>query len=276
MTSEPSRDMVSIASALVGRRLHLVARLTGGEHAVTAVATDGCTQYVIRRFPAGDPAVTHELDVLGRLETLADLVPHPVAYSHDADGPLLVTNRLEGAHPSPTLAYSVFARQMAAALARIHELDGAGLRPAPAVPPTGNGPAARAAQRQWAQLNTSDRVLTHYDYWCGNALWTGPVLTGIVDWSGARNAPRGVDLAWCRLDLVLLGSPAAADLFLVEYERFANLDVADVHAWDLQAAAQAESAVEGWAPNYSGIGRGGLTPAVLRERLSAWTHTLLA
>ncbi|MBK0296215.1 phosphotransferase, partial [Bacillus sp. S34] len=56
-----------------------------------------------------------------------------------------------------------------------------------------------------------DRVLTHGDLWSGNTLWEGDRLTGIVDWSGAMSAPRGVDIAWCRQDLVLLGSTVAAD-----------------------------------------------------------------
>jgi hypothetical protein len=34
--------------------------------------------------------------------------------------------------------------------------------------------------------------------------------------------------------------------------------------------------VETWAPNYAGLGRDDLTPAVLREHLTAWTATLVA
>lgn len=119
-----------------------------------------------------------------------------------------------------------------------------------------------------------DPVLIHSDFWCGNALWEADRLTGVVDWSGARSGPRGVDLAWCRQDLVLLGSPRAAGLFLEEYERLTGAAVDDIGAWDVQAAASAHGRVETWLPNYLGIGRGEMTAELLRERLDAWNAKL--
>lgn len=92
---------------------------------------------------------------------------------------------------------------------------------------------------------------------------------------GARNGPSEVDLAWCRLDLVLLGAPRAAAAFLTSYERSAGVSVSNIHAWDLRAAADAEDAVESWAPNYQGIGRHDLTRQVLRDRLDAWSAHLI-
>ena len=119
-------------------------------------------------------------------------------------------------------------------------------------------------------------MLTHSDFWCGNALWDGPALTGVVDWAGAHRAPRGADVAWCRLDLVLLGEPAAADIFLDEYERSARAVVPDHDVWDLVAAARAEDIVETWSPNYLDIGRAELVPQELRRRFDSWTAALLA
>ena len=42
----------------------------------------------------------------------------------------------------------------------------------------------------------------------------------------------------------------------------------------LQAAAQATSVIESWAPNYHGIGRIDLTAQVLRQGMDAWAATL--
>lgn len=75
-----------------------------------------------------------------------------------------------------------------------------------------------------------------------------------------------MDVAWCRQDLVLLGSPRAGDCFLHTYQEQSGQTVPDVRAWDILAAAHADSEVESWAANYRGIGRVDMTPAVLRER----------
>jgi len=259
----------------VGRNIQVVAQLSGGEHALTTLAERDGEEFVVRCFPAGDNAVEFELQVLPRLEGSGSWVPRLIAYSVDAEMPMIITTRVRGGHPSPGLSADVIAGQMAADLAKIHRIDGEGLREDPHEPPSGPGLAAVAARREWSRLNMSKRVLTHHDFWCGNALWDGAELTGVVDWSGARHAPRGVDLAWCRLDLVLLGRVDAADAFLAEYLRQSGADALDQGAWDRQAAAQTEDRVETWAPNYLGVGRPDLTPQLLRSRLQAWIATLL-
>ena len=252
-----------------------VARLSGGEHAVTTVVTDGVEEYVLRRFPPGDAAVTHEVAVLARLTALGDLVPRLVASDDRGAAPSILTRKLPGASPSPDLTAAAMAGQLGAILARIHSHDGTGLRLAPAAPPGGDSHIARRAQQDWAQLDRSVGVLTHYDFWCGNTLWDGDAVTGVVDWSGARHAPRGVDVAWCRLDLILLGDRTAAESLLAAYRSASGQPIEDIATWDRQAAAQAEPVVEGWAANYAGIGRGHLTGRVLRDRLDAWIVELL-
>ena len=274
MTS--AEQLVRTAADLMGAPLRLQRALTGGEHARTLAVTDRAgTAYVVRGFPAGDPAVTHEVRVLDRVATLGDLVPRLVAYDDRPDQPVIITTRVAGGHPDPELDLDDVAVQMAGALARVHALPGDGLRTAPITAPSGKGPAAHAARQSWDALDMTTRVLTHFDFWCGNALWEGRELTGVVDWSGARSAPRGVDVAWARQDLVLLGSPHASQVFQDEYQRLSGQTLSDLHEWDVQAAAQAEPAVETWAPNYAGIGRTELDGAVLRRRLTSWIGHLL-
>jgi aminoglycoside phosphotransferase (APT) family kinase protein len=125
-------------------------------------------------------------------------------------------------------------------------------------------------------LDLSERVLTHYDFWTGNTLWKGSKLVGVVDWSGARSAPRGVDLAWARLDLILQGRPEAARMFLDHYRSATGMDVADIWEWDLQAAAQAVDAVGTWSPNYVGVGLTDLTTDCLASRMAGWVEHLLS
>lgn len=132
------------------------------------------------------------------------------------------------------------------------------------------------ARDRFARLDLSERVLTHYDFWTGNTLWKGSTLVGVVDWSGARSAPRGVDLAWARLDLILQGRPEAAQMFLDHYRSATGMGVADICEWDLQAAAQAVEVVGTWSPNYAGIGLTDLTADRLASRMAAWVEHLLA
>lgn len=114
------------------------------------------------------------------------------------------------------------------------------------------------------------RVLTHYDFWSGNMLWQDEQLTGVVDWSGAGLAPRGLDVSWARLDLVLLYEPAVAHAFTIAYESATESAVSDLDLWDLYAATNASPGIEGWAPNYQELGRTDLGPTALRRRLDRW------
>lgn len=270
-------NLADAASRLVGRTLRPEELLRGGEHAQTCAVTDGQEHFVVRRFPPGDEAVRHEVEILGSLRHLEPLVPRLVAADPDGagEGPLIVTTRLPGSHPAPTLAPSVLAHGLAQALGEIHRSDGAGLRRASTRPPQGAGPLSVAARDLPEPRSGAELVLTHYDVWSGNTLWVGERLSGIVDWSGARRAPRGQDVAWCRLDLVLLHGVATAETFLADYEESAGVALDDVASWDLLAAAHAEDQIEDWAPNYAGIGRADLTPARLRERLTRWGTLLL-
>lgn len=240
------------ASALLGRELRFTEALAGGQHAVTVAVRDGDAELIVRAFPFGHDAAIRESMVLDRLTPLGDLVPRLIAHSTDLHDPVIVTTRVPGSPPDPATPLTTIAREMAAALIRIHSLDGTGLPLTPQSPPPGDSAIAVRAQQEWANLDRDEEVLTHTDFWAGNALWAQGRLTGVVDWSGASRGPRGVDLAWCRQDLVLLGSPEAAGIFLDEYERLLGRRIPDIAAWDVQAAARAHDRVETWLPNYHG------------------------
>ncbi|MFC4244421.1 phosphotransferase family protein [Gryllotalpicola reticulitermitis] len=274
MTGIDVPSIVDEASALMGRPLEFRRELSGGAHARTLLVRDGSDDAVVRVFPPGDAAVHHEVSVLPRLRSLGEQVPRVLGHGIAAGHPLIVTSVVAGSTPDPTVSLHRIAAQMAMMLARIHAIDPAGLRDAEVRPPEGASSLARHAHEASRKLQALERVLTHYDYWSGNALWNGDVLSGVVDWSGARAAPRGVDVAWCRQDLALLGSADAADHFLRVYEEHAGTVVSDVGVWDLVAAAHADSSVETWTTNYRGVGRPELSAPVLRQRFEEWVHAI--
>lgn len=265
---------VDLGARLLGRPLEHDRVLTGGQHARTVMADDAGRRVVVRTFPRGDDAVQREVAVLTLLGPLGELAPSVLAHGEVDGVPTIVTTALPGAAPADGLDPMVIAEQMGAALARIHRIAPVGLPDESRAPTRHAGRLAARAREAWERTDRT-RVLTHGDFWCGNAVWDGAVLTGIVDWSGAMSAPRGVDIAWCRQDLVLLGAPDAADRFLRSYEVHAGRLIDDVHAWDLIAASRADPYVETWEPNYLGIGQSGVTAPVIRSRFDAWVRHLL-
>lgn len=274
MNQISTTQLVDTAARLLGRPLTVERELTGGQHARTVLASDGSERVVVRVFPRGDDAVARELAVMPRLGPLGRSAPGLLAQGEDDGRPVIVTEALPGGPPRPDLDPIVIGEQLGTALAAIHRLDPIGLPDDAREPSLRAGRLASTAHEAWREVDL-DRVLTHGDFWSGNTVWEGDRLTGIVDWSGAMSAPRGVDLAWCRQDLVLLGSPEAADRFLIAYQAASGHRVVDVHAWDAVAAARADPYVETWAPNYAGIGRPEITGRVLRERFDAWVRTLI-
>jgi aminoglycoside phosphotransferase (APT) family kinase protein len=272
MAFDPPAAAVSWAASVVGpqARARVVRRLAGGQHAVThLIRTERpARELVLRRFPPGDDAAAREAAALAVVDGLDGLAPRLV----DADPagrrfgePATLITRLPGRADLTTVDPDAAAVHLGRALARIHAVPPeriAGLRDATAAAGASGPPVS-------ADLPP---VLTHYDYWSGNVLWQGNALTGVVDWSGASRAPRGFDVSWCRLDLVLLHGPAVAERFLVAYERAAGVAVPDMAPWDLFACGNSRHSVESWVPNYHDLGRRDLTAGRLRERHTAWAR----
>ena len=138
-----------------------------------------------------------------------------------------------------------------------------------------NGPLATEVRSRWAQVTSAPEVLPHSDYWSGNVVWRDGKLTGVVDWSGGARGPRGFDLGWCRLDLVLLFDEHIADVFLRAYEAAIARPIDTVALWDGWAVARSAQGVETWVANYAPHGRTDLDEHALRQRHSRWTTRLL-
>jgi aminoglycoside phosphotransferase (APT) family kinase protein len=253
--SEPSPVSLSWCADVVGEPVRVVRELKGGTHAATHLVATDAQEFVLRRYPDGDDAPAREARVLDALDGLGGWAPQKVG----AAGNLILITRLPGVADIIPGDPEFAARELALGLARIHATPLeklSHLRDGIAGPP-------------------GEPVLTHYDYWSGNVLWDGPTLTGIVDWSGAAKAPRGFDVAWCRLDLVLLHGPDVADVFLRAYQANATA-VPDIGAWDRFALESSRERVETWEPNYTSLGRTDLTGPELRARHTRWSEQVTA
>ena len=283
----PSAGALEVVRQLAGRSAVIldVTRLEGGQHADTwRVDTDNpAFSAVIRQFPIADPAAGSEQRVLRTLDGLGGLTP--VALGGDLEGhwsehPTSLISWLDGEADITPRDPDAWACELGRALALVHAVPGDRLAHLPSVfdrrgSRAGlNGPLAAEVLSRWSQIIDSPDVLTHADYWSGNVVWRDGRLTGIVDWSGAARGPRGYDLAWCRLDLVLLFDERIADVFLAAYEAAIGETLGDAVLWDGWAVARSHDTVETWVPNYAPLGRGDLNKNELRQRHSRWTTRL--
>jgi len=262
-----------------------VVRLEGGQHADTwrVDSDDPPFSVVVRQFPVADPAASREQLVLRTLDGLGGLAP--VLLGGDVDGhwsehPTSLISRLDGESDIMPSDPKRWAGELGRALALVHLVPGERLADLPSVfdgrgsPAELHGPLEPEVRSRWPQIIGSPEVLTHCDYWSGNVVWRDGRLTGIVDWSGGARGPRGYDVGWCRLDLVLLFDERIADVFLAAYEAATGQTVSDIGLWDGWAVARSHDTVETWTPNYAPLGRGDLDEHELRRRHSLWATRL--
>jgi aminoglycoside phosphotransferase (APT) family kinase protein len=88
--------------------------------------------------------------------------------------------------------------------------------------------------------------LVHIDYWSGNILWDKGLISAVVDWEEAAQGDPGIDVAYCRMDMILCGMGKAADEFLTVYEKEIGKPVSNLGLWELAAAVRPMLTPDGW------------------------------
>ena len=116
----------------------------------------------------------------------------------------------------------------------------------------------------------------HRDYHPTHVLWQDGHLSGIVDWPSTCLGPAGIDVAWCRRNLVAMYGIAAADRFLYAYRSLAGASFAAHPFWDLMVIIESLPGPPGVYPPGVTFGMRHLTGAIVRERLDAYLVSVLA
>ncbi len=116
-----------------------------------------------------------------------------------------------------------------------------------------------------ASLVPEDQVYVHHDYWPGNTLWIDESLVAVVDWEGGCIADPALDVAYCSLDLRLLGLEEAAEHFTEIYREISGRALANLLYWELLALCRPMPDVAMWVPGWQAMGVG-MTPEVARGR----------
>jgi aminoglycoside phosphotransferase (APT) family kinase protein len=88
--------------------------------------------------------------------------------------------------------------------------------------------------------------LVHLDYWPGNVLWRNDQIMAVVDWEEAACGDPAIDVAYCRMELVLRGLDGPAELFLESYESRAGRRVENPAFWELAAVVRPMASPAGW------------------------------
>lgn len=115
-------------------------------------------------------------------------------------------------------------------------------------------------------------VFIHRDYHPTNILWEDTKLSGVVDWINACRGPALVDVAHCRMNLVMLYGVEVADEFLAEYLNVSS--EAYLPYWDIfgffDFVDEQLDIYDGWPV----LGKRDLTQQLLRQRADEYILNL--
>jgi len=86
------------------------------------------------------------------------------------------------------------------------------------------------------KIKQTDPVIVHGDFWSGNILWDKSQVSGILDWEDVSFGEAGLDIAYCRMEMILDGMDDAADTFLNTYETIMGKPVLNLGLCELAVA----------------------------------------
>ena len=296
-----------VAAAAPGAQLVGTRAYSGGLESITmllelAEAPPLVAKVYVRDDQRGGIAARRYWDATSLLVSSDLPVPSPV-YLDTTGGligfPVLVITCVPGEPSPPPANRAAWIAEFAAGLARIHTFDVAAL---PSTFRRGETPVdhvARLLRRHAsavsgalgvAVVGTLARVapridvrhwsLIHGDYGFGNTLWSdgagpNPKLSGILDWSAARIADPGFDLAAARMDLaIVLGADADEEVTARYVERHAAPRAQAF--WDLVVGISGLALSDDWVPTYHALGWTHLTRGIARTRLETFVGRALA
>jgi aminoglycoside phosphotransferase (APT) family kinase protein len=259
----PPETVLGWVRDVVGGRITSIRSMGVGSTTLHAIdAGDPPRRLVVRRFhdeqrlrtdpwyvPANEAAV---LELLDDTEVPAPRLVAADPYGRICDAPALLTTRVPGRPAARPWDMDRFLGAMAQALARIHEvpLDTALPPYAPYYDPAVHGerrpPEWSGGPELWERVFETlagpepdgPAGFIHRDFHPGQTLWSGDLLTGIVDWTTGSRGPYGVDLARMRLHLAIDYGIEVAGRFHAVYLEATGQDMRHPY-WDLTDAADA-------------------------------------
>ena len=285
--SVPSPEGLARLAVAIGEPVELVGPLHGGVACSVHELVTPSRRLVMKRFSAyGDdtPPPAWELEWERLHLAAAAPVPTPAPVAYDPDGSWFGRPALVMAHLPGGVVYPPAIEPLAATLAALHRtvvpdpVPQTLLRPGlwtywEQTEPVPDGVLEAIATLPSVQ--TEQVVFSHCDFHPGNVLVDDGVVTGVVDWNGARLGPRGFDVALTRCDLAIEPGGDAPARFLAAYEEASGVRVAHLAAWDALAGARAIEHGEGWVDAWTDAGVA-VSAEQIRERATAFAADAVA
>jgi len=278
LSEQTARTLLSILAP--GSALTSIAIPNGSfsnyTHIVTAQLKDGSPyQVVVRRYKVfGDydrgEKARREFQTFELLNQ--HKVPAPEALYLDEKGdvlgiPGIVTRFVEGTHKMDTPSDPLdWARKLARTLAKIHSIQCGEAEQKFLLkgnseatwflkydePPQymqeypGGADLWHMLRELSSKLQADTPVLLHIDYWSGNILWHENEISAVIDWEEAAYGDPAVDVAYARMNIILMGLPDAADEFVRVYELETGHALKNLGFWELAASVRPMTDPEDW------------------------------
>lgn len=257
-----------IAEIAAGAVIRDVRAVGGGLAASTfAVDTTG-GDFIVKIYGPGDERARSEWEGLNFAQRVNAPVPEPIMLDFDGrwfGAATIVMSRMPGRADVRPNGLDSWLRQLAHALAAVHETDTAGAagpllraawgnRTPGTIDVDHRSPLIRrcvAAIQRHRPRHVAVPVLMHGDFHPGNIVWRAGILTGVLDWGGARLGSRWFDLAYCRADVALLCGMRAVRRLTEHYVEITGAVPVDLPIFDLMCGLAARQlGPTRWLPAY--------------------------
>jgi len=232
--------------------------------------------------------VRHEVAALDEAQKTGLLAPKVIAYSEDnvaTDFPMVLSTFLNGnveLHPTD---FQKWLEELATQLTKLHQHS------APNFPwqyqswtdkdllqppdwSTDSKMWERAIELASQPAPEYFPVFIHRDYHPTNVLWSGNVISGIVDWINACQGPAGVDVAHCRNNLALMFDVKTADQFLEMYIQASPEFEYDVY-WDIDSILNMCLPAPEFYKPWQEFGMDIIAPEILQHRTENYLGSLM-
>lgn len=300
--SEPPPDVLRWVTSGVGpgttiQAVRLLAGVTSSTlHAIEVSRNGRCMKLVLRQFTNEEwleeepDLALHEAMSLQKASE-AD-VPTPELIAYDKDGeycgvPSILMTQLSGHVNLKPANLNDWLYQLAEAIVPVHAVEVGSFpwRYAPyndvscLEPPTWSRHSQlwertiEIVNGPWPEAR---ECFIHRDYHPTNVLWQDGRVSGIVDWPNACRGPAGMDVAWCRGNLVRLYGVAVADRFLEAYQSLAGSSFEYHPHWDLMGIIEWLPGPPDVYPPWITFGIRDLDKEIIRERVDEYLVSVMA
>lgn len=120
-----------------------------------------------------------------------------------------------------------------------------------------------------------EMVFSHTDYWPGNTLWKDGELKAVIDWESPATAVRGIDVAFCSMDIRYLGMDKVADRFIDAYRQISGDPLASLNHCESIALCRPMPDIAIWVPGWKAFNRD-ITVDQARDRYTTVLGDFLA